>query len=408
MTRAAFSALIALAFGLLLTLSFSPIGPPTRNACLWDHDTLRYEAKGMPDTVAALTGRFERFPPLYYEMRLARVTVAVEANPTDLALYDDAGVACDRLGRSDDAIAWMHRKRAQLDAHPDGEHEYRYLANLGTFHAHRWIRAGADAGDTSDLDTARDLIARAIVLNPDAHFGRERYQLLAIDWLRSIGKPDPYTGTENPGFVPTVFDADPGTWGVSSSPISAGSILESAGYTDAVAGLTGLITLGNAWESVDIVAALEIALNAQNDRSVARLAQLRVQELLASGHRSFHPRFTLTAEDIADAYTGLSDTGDVDSYYTAARAEADHWRSERDAYLLERLKGGRHPDTDPAFWGAWRPTSRPPTMPGSDFSYATSLRIAVVGTAAMILAPLVALAWLLRRIRRNRGTKAPA
>ena len=42
-------------------------------ACLWDRDTPADEAKGMPEVVAVLTGRFERNPPLFYEMRLARV-----------------------------------------------------------------------------------------------------------------------------------------------------------------------------------------------------------------------------------------------------------------------------------------------------------------------------------------------
>ena len=44
-----------------------------------------------------------------------RVTAQLETHPEDLAAYDDAGVACDRLGRGDEAIAWMEKKRAQLE-----------------------------------------------------------------------------------------------------------------------------------------------------------------------------------------------------------------------------------------------------------------------------------------------------
>jgi tetratricopeptide (TPR) repeat protein len=84
-------------------------------ACLWDRDTPADEARGMPEVVAVLTGRFARNPPLYYEMRLARVTARLRDHPGDLAAYDDAGVACDRLGRGDEAIAWMEKKRAQLE-----------------------------------------------------------------------------------------------------------------------------------------------------------------------------------------------------------------------------------------------------------------------------------------------------
>jgi hypothetical protein len=82
-------------------------------ACLWDRDTPAEEAIGMPEVVAVLTGRFERNPPLYYEMRLARVTLHLQSQADDLAAYDDAGVACDRLGLGDEAISWMDRKRVE-------------------------------------------------------------------------------------------------------------------------------------------------------------------------------------------------------------------------------------------------------------------------------------------------------
>src|SRR3954467_13072739 len=118
-------------------------------ACLWDRDTPADEAKGMPEVIAVLAGRFERNPPLFYEMRLARVTAYLQSHPEDLAAYDDAGVACDRLGRGDEAIAWMEKKREQLDrldaSRPEVKEQwYRYHANLGTFLVHRWVRQGAD------------------------------------------------------------------------------------------------------------------------------------------------------------------------------------------------------------------------------------------------------------------------
>src|SRR5688500_1406183 len=84
------------------------------SACLWDRDTLGMEVKNFPGLAQVITGRFERNPPLYYEMRLARVTKEIARTPEKLELYDDAGVACDRLGRSDEAIAWMKRKREIL------------------------------------------------------------------------------------------------------------------------------------------------------------------------------------------------------------------------------------------------------------------------------------------------------
>src|ERR1035438_5441566 len=115
-------------------------------ACLWDNDTLAMEAKRFPDMVEVSVGRFERNPPLYYEMRLTRVSAELRTSPEKLDLYDDAGVACDRLGRDDEALTWMARKEARLPR-GDAEARYRYLANAGTFHIHRWLRAGANRAD---------------------------------------------------------------------------------------------------------------------------------------------------------------------------------------------------------------------------------------------------------------------
>ena len=39
-------------------------------------------------------------------MRLRRVAAEIETNPGNLDAYDDTGVACDRLHRGDEAIAW--------------------------------------------------------------------------------------------------------------------------------------------------------------------------------------------------------------------------------------------------------------------------------------------------------------
>ncbi|HEY0072633.1 MAG TPA: hypothetical protein VGB77_00935, partial [Abditibacteriaceae bacterium] len=140
----------------LLVLAFlAPL--PSTHACLWDSDTLSTEAKGLPGTLEIITGRFERNPPLFYEMRLKRVTQEITAQPQKLELYDDAGVACDRLHKGNQAIAWMAKKRAQLKPYPqDKEHWYRYHANLGTFQAHRWLRGGADRKKLHEMKTARD------------------------------------------------------------------------------------------------------------------------------------------------------------------------------------------------------------------------------------------------------------
>jgi len=244
----------------------------TVHACLWDRDTLAAEAKGLPGITEIITGRFDRFPPLYYEMRLERVSGQLVYELDNLDLYDDAGVACDRLGRSDEAIGWMGRKfeamdRLEAEGLDVGEHRYRYLANLGTFYIHRWLKSGADRGEMGDVERSRELIAAAIELNPDAHFGREQYQLMAIESLLLIGSNRP----EMTSFLGVI---SPEARKITNYP---NGILKDEGYLDAVEGISGLIELGSAWKSSQIHQALELALGDEGHGVLSMLAHLRVK-----------------------------------------------------------------------------------------------------------------------------------
>ena len=62
-----------------------------------------------------MVGGFPRYPARYYAMRLERVSAELGRNEDDLSLYDDAGVAADRLGKHDDALAWMAKKKVALE-----------------------------------------------------------------------------------------------------------------------------------------------------------------------------------------------------------------------------------------------------------------------------------------------------
>ena len=328
--------------------------PLSAAACLWDRDTPAEEAEGLPEVVAVLTGRFARNPPLFYEMRLARVSARIREHPDDLGAYDDAGVACDRLGRGDEAIAWMEKKRAQMPIPPLDpetpaikEHLYRYHANLGTFLVHRWIQLGADRSKIDEVKAAREEIARALAINPDAHFGREKYQLRALDWI--IAPPKVRPGFDLPNLLGWSFDD---YYGQATSPKEA---------RDTVRGLSGLIVLGNAWESVDIFHALNVALQRDSTgfergreggrNTLAYLAWLRSRELIDAGKGSMLPdapkgealKVMLRRPDFVQAEALL------DPAFVKLRAEAEAWQAARTSFMLGRLKQGRHPDTDSHF-----------------------------------------------------------
>lgn len=84
--------------------------------------------------------------------------------------------------------ALMDRKLKQVQAETADHHEhlYRYHANPGTFMVHEWLRQGAERSQIEDVHAAREQIALALKINPRAHFGREAYQLRAMDWIRGI------------------------------------------------------------------------------------------------------------------------------------------------------------------------------------------------------------------------------
>ncbi len=302
----------------LVELFIALLLAPGAIACLWDYDTLAAEARGRPGVAEVLVGWIDRWPDEVYEVRLQRREAALAADPSDLEAYDDAGVACDRLGRHDEAIAWMSSKRAALDAlnEPDAEHEYRYHANLGTFHVHRWIASGAERSAMADVDEARGRIAQAIEINPEAHFGREVVQLRLIEMLLE-GRH-------------SVHEMDEQAW---------------------ADGLLGLVELGNAWGSMDVFARLHDAM-AREHGALAALAAFRTEDIQQGGSTPLIPEW------IGIRHASLEDSGEVEIYltipdgtvpkvrawYAEARAAADARNRARETYILAKLNSGTHPD----------------------------------------------------------------
>ncbi|WP_367874502.1 hypothetical protein [Luteolibacter sp. Populi] len=378
------------------------------SACLWDRDTLRDEAKGKLNTVKAITGWFDRYPPRYYEVRLERVTKELEAKPRDLNLYDDAGVASSRLGRHDEAIAWMEKKKAVLDALPDGgpaDDRYRYLSNAGTFYLIGWIvkpepERNADRGD---LQASESFIARALEVNPDAHFGREKFQLMLIRWLLAAPE-EVLAGGGDPNFLNIIGAlALPGKDVFPSSEFT---------YEEARKGIVGLIQLGAAWESVDASQALQMCLHGEKNATIAYLAFLRHRELNGMGAVSLHPSPEVREKVVARFPGGLEATSEVDSFYRKARTAADKREKAWVAYQDERFAKGMHPDTHADFWNGWKDPEFP-ELPGPTL-YQYAQKNPTAALAALVTVPiLAAIGWFVvsRKLKSNRETRrasAPA
>lgn len=327
---------------LLLLLMLLPAG-----ACIWDRDTWREEAKGRIDTLKAITGWFDRHPPRYYEIRLERVAKELDANPSALDLYDDAGVACNRLGRFDESIEWMARKKAVLDtipgpaAHLD---RYRYHANLGSFLGNRWATRDAAVrnGDLSDLVEATKHIAQAIALNPAAHFGREKYQLKLFQWLQREAEQNHLHRAPKQNFL--------GLEGADKH-IRPGGLRDYPELDDAESGLAGLIHLGSAWESIDVFDALGSLVQIDGASSLAYLAEMRLQELDLAGHGSLHPSESHRRRHHGGYVQGGQPLGE---WYKKTRKLAKERETAWLAYQAQRFDRGMHPDTHPDFWEDWK------------------------------------------------------
>jgi tetratricopeptide (TPR) repeat protein len=137
------------------------------SACLWDYDTLAMERQRFPDAQELIAGHFVRHSAAYYEWRIAdRSAKPIESRtPQD---FDDIAVAYDKLGQHRQAIDTI---LAKMDRWPN-EGIYESEANLGTFYIH-----------SGRFKKGLQHVRRAIEINPEAHFGREVYQQLLVEYV---------------------------------------------------------------------------------------------------------------------------------------------------------------------------------------------------------------------------------
>ena len=362
----------------------------TSHACLWDRDTLAAEAKGLHTLVHAIIGWYDTYPPQYYQMRLSRIEKEIKTSPDDLNLYDDAAVAANRLHRYRTAIKWMKKKyhrmilitrttraakatkskeqtavfRPPTNAKVTHDDWYRYYANFGTFCAHAYL-AKPKERPRKLIHYARRQIARALEINPQAHFGRERYQLRAIDWLIKVTDPN-YTPKKTPAY-PTFLDIPNDNRRIERhlrKLYKKGSIASTDDArlpngdltTDAQAALAGLITLGDAWRSVDVFSTLTLLLMYDGRNALAYLAAQRLR-VLRKHYQSLSPDPQPRHE--LPPLTDPSITKSLEKWYKDAFLKAKERTIRRYLFMGNQFKKGKHPDTHPDFWNGYQD----PTLP---------------------------------------------
>jgi tetratricopeptide (TPR) repeat protein len=156
---------VVLAVGMFFIL------PLALQACMWDYDTLKTERSRFPDTLELITGKFLRHSPEFYQWRIKDREQRLKDHPSELGLYDDLGVAYDKIGNDEKAIGLMLQKEHIAPG------LYETYANLGTFYLH-----------SGQYDKGVAMIDKALDLNPDAHFGREKYQKYLAEYVATRAK----------------------------------------------------------------------------------------------------------------------------------------------------------------------------------------------------------------------------
>ncbi len=312
---------------ILTCLLFLLIGSIQVFGCAWDIDTLKFELKGLPGIQDAVSGRFERPPDKYYEIRLERLKLKPESD-WSLGEFDDAAVACDKLNRHADAIDLMVKKKIalsklKLDEKARAEAEYRLYANRGTFYAHMGLAANGE-DFRKNVQRGIDDLKLAVEINPDAHFGREWVQIAV---LMELLEPNSDLFEE---FLQTDEDRKAFREGV-----------------------LGIMAIGNGWNSIDMFHLLKISLDLDAGQT-AHLIDLRISELESEGQRSrfedaFLNRFTFSYM-LEDKFkeSNLKNFGEM-------RKNGDEFRAHYTDFVSQKLSMGQHPDTDKDFFDDYVP-----------------------------------------------------
>ncbi len=157
---------------LLLSLLCFAFPLSQTQACLWDNDTIASESARFPEVIDIISGNFPRHSREFHQWRIDRAKELIAKTPAELPPYDDLAVSQHKLGDHVSAIETMETKNRIQSA------IYETYSNTGTFLIY-----------TGDLPKSLDFIKKALSINPNAHFGREKYQLWLVEWIMA-GKPD--------------------------------------------------------------------------------------------------------------------------------------------------------------------------------------------------------------------------
>lgn len=247
-----------------MALAFAAVALDARpaRACLWDYDTFKEESLSRKDVAQVVSGDLRKHSRAFYEAKVAYTRPMIDGGKAPKERYDDLAVALAKLGQLDEALRVLDAKEARFPG------EYTTMANRGTF-----------LGMKGDLQGSLDLLKAAVAKWPDAHFGRERYQLQLLEHLLAVAKDPALAGKRNLlGLEMDVGNA--GIHGVSwSRRRDKQKGKDSKVPAQAVEALVGMIRFGEAQDLPMVWSALGWALLWQGDTQLAVRAMRRAELL---------------------------------------------------------------------------------------------------------------------------------
>ena len=322
----------------LTTLVFSIGLAASSLACYNDVDTNLIELRDNLDITNAVAGRYTVFPPEYYKRRIEIQSAILKNDPNNLDAYDNISVAYDRIGDGNSALKWIREKRKHLENAPKNQ-LYSTEANEGTFLIVRWIRSHKP-GDVTDAIESEKHIAKALQINPDAHFGREFAQLYCIRAMIQSGKDKDWQAEFIPNLI-SIADKD------------------HIDHKKLRFGIAGMMVLGAAWKLPIFIQTIASLL--PDDYQMAALCQARLHDI--------DPNLApLVRADVPKRDGGHSN--DVISNNDLRVIEhliqnAKDYQANNDKWVLINVANGQHPDTQSKFWEGFQEV---PPVPKGDFN----------------------------------------
>lgn len=310
-------------------------------ACIWDKDTLRDEMRGLPGVAELLAGRFEKRSEFFYRDRVARMERWLVDHPDDQDAIDNFAVALFRVDQFERAVAVLQEKEKRF---PD---QYTTASNLATFYMLH-----------GDSVSAIPLLEKALHINPNAHFGREQFQLqLAKFLVASATQPTDLrvrdflgqSGFGDASIRPSTNPIDPEDYEPLGRGFRGGIDLPQATRDKALAAIVGMIRFGTE-NSPDLYYALGnlLAQRGENrgyntgDKHLAIWAYLRAIEL----HHPQAEKVRRLAEVLSQQIESEEDLELHAAQFAEERAAGHAWALAYMDFSDQLIRDGQDPDLE--------------------------------------------------------------